>query len=139
MTFNRYVREVRDDGLVLYADGFPTRLCHDAAHRLASEAEQTFYWGDMDPRGVQIFALLEQAIAGLRPHPMNPELARTHGVTAAGDSRLANWPDREARSRPLRLSCPPKRLKRMRVTGILVLRRPAPLAALDALWLHLSA
>ena len=58
-TFNRYVREVRDDGLVLYADGFPTRFCRESACRLASGAEQAFHWRNIDPGGVRIFALLE--------------------------------------------------------------------------------
>lgn len=87
-TFNRYVREVRDDGFVLYAGGFPNKLCREAARRLASRAENAFHWGDIDPGGVRIFALLEQAVPGLRPHLMDPELARTHGVAAAGEASL---------------------------------------------------
>ena len=88
-TFNRYVREVDDDGLVLYAGGFPNRLCREAARRLASGANHAFHWGDIDPGGVRIFALLEQAVDGLRPHLMDAELARLHGAVAAGDPTLS--------------------------------------------------
>ena len=88
-TFNRYVREVDDDGLVLYAGGFPNRLCREVARRLAAGAEHAFHWGDIDPGGVRIFALLEQTVRGLRPHLMDADLARQHGAAAAGDPSLS--------------------------------------------------
>lgn len=88
-TFNRYVREIEDDGLILYAGGFPSRLCRAAVARLARAADVAVHWGDVDPGGVRIFSVLEQVVPNLLPHLMTEALARNHGVEAAGDPTLA--------------------------------------------------
>jgi Wadjet protein JetD, C-terminal len=86
-TFNRYVREVQDDGFVLYGGGYPTGACRVAAARLAAAADAAFHWGDIDSGGVRIFRVLEAVVEGLRPHLMTPEIARQRGREAGGGRR----------------------------------------------------
>lgn len=88
-TFHRYVRDVRDEGIVLYAGGFPSRSVREAAARLAVSADRILHWGDIDPGGVRIFRLMETVLPGLQPHLMDPRLAETHGREAEGDPSLA--------------------------------------------------
>lgn len=88
-SFNRHVREQRDEGFVLYTGGFPSAAVLRAAAVLASHVDGVWHWGDIDPGGVRIFALLEEALPGLKPHLMDPELAMTRGREADGEPALA--------------------------------------------------
>lgn len=88
-SFNRYVREIEDDGAVIYTGGFPSRPVLTAFADLAAAAGRVFHWGDIDPGGIRIFRTLERVVPGLRPHMMDPETARIHGREAAGEAALA--------------------------------------------------
>lgn len=94
-SFVRYVREVAssDDGLVIFAGGFPSRPTLNLIANLARAARApTFHWGDMDAGGVRIFHHIERRLATvgvtLLPHMMNAELLRRFGSTVPNASRL---------------------------------------------------
>lgn len=78
-SFNRHVREVRDDGLILYTGGFPSRAVQTVIVRLDNQLDRSvpfLHWGDIDPWGLRIFRHIEGLLArGLRPHLMTSHLA----------------------------------------------------------------
>ncbi|MCF8482232.1 MAG: DUF2220 domain-containing protein [Rhodospirillum sp.] len=82
-SFNRYVREVGDDGLVIYAGGFPSRSVTAAFRHLdrALPAEvPAFHWGDIDHHGYLIADFIERRLTRpLRHHMMEWERARERG------------------------------------------------------------
>ncbi len=86
-SFNHYVRRIRDDGIVLYTGGFPSRAVRACLDGLASSAAARapwYHWGDIDAGGVRIFRhiethLAERAGIALRPHLMTRELAERYG------------------------------------------------------------
>jgi len=85
-SFNRHVREVSDDGLIVYTGGFPSRAVQTVILRLDDQLDRSvpfLHWGDIDPWGLRIFRHIEGLLArGLRPHLMTSRLARA-GRSAA--------------------------------------------------------
>jgi hypothetical protein len=68
-SFNRYVREVEDRGLVVYTGGFPSRAVSLALRRLDALLPATvpaFHWGDIDRHGF----LIADCVAGLVSRPV---------------------------------------------------------------------
>lgn len=76
-TFNRYTREVQDDGWVLYTNGFPSRSWAPIFRELVEQAgPQTpvYHWGDIDVGGYRILVHMQAILArDLRPYCMTPE------------------------------------------------------------------
>lgn len=91
-SFNRYVREIDDDGLVLYTGGFPSAGVVSVLTWIVEHTDATvplYHWGDIDPGGLRIFRFLEEALARtLRPHLMDKPLAEKNGRIAQPDAAL---------------------------------------------------
>ena len=91
-SFNRYVREIDDDGLVLYTGGFASAgvigvFTWIAAH--TDDAVPLYHWGDIDPGGLRIFRYLEESLPrALHPHLMQRDLAEQYGRLAPADASL---------------------------------------------------
>jgi hypothetical protein len=88
-SFNRYVREIDDGGVVIYTGGFPSRPVLSTIKRLAACTSAVWHWGDIDPGGVRIFRTIERVVPGLQPHMMDSATARALGREAAGDTSLS--------------------------------------------------
>ncbi|MGE5155594.1 MAG: Wadjet anti-phage system protein JetD domain-containing protein [Bdellovibrio bacteriovorus] len=74
-SFQRHVREVRDQGVVIYTAGFPAPALVRVLGRLDQclPTDCPFYhWGDRDPGGLRIYAKVNSACPahGLSPHLM---------------------------------------------------------------------
>ncbi len=77
-SFHRHVREIEDDGLVVYTAGFPSPSLQSFLGMLnvvLPPSCPVFHWGDRDLGGLRIFAKLAEAYPGreLLPHLMNSE------------------------------------------------------------------
>ena len=88
-SFNRYVREIDDNGVVIYTGGFPSRPVLSTIKRLAACTSAVWHWGDIDPGGVRIFRTIERVVPGLKAHMMDSATARAFGREAAGDTSLS--------------------------------------------------
>lgn len=85
-SFVRHAREIArpDNGLIIYAGGFPSRPALATIRRLAGQARApTYHWGDMDGGGVRIFRHIERELAEdgvrLQPHMMDAQLLAAVG------------------------------------------------------------
>jgi hypothetical protein len=91
-SFNRYVREIKDNALVVYTGGFPSAAVMELLKLLLTMIgpEIAFYhWGDIDAGGLRIFRYLEETLARApRPHLMTRALAEAHGCPAECDASL---------------------------------------------------
>jgi len=91
-SFNRYVREINDSGLVLYTGGFASAGVIEILRWLLNNLEPSvpfFHWGDIDPGGLRIFRYLEEILPRApRPHLMDKSLAAAHGKPASRDPTL---------------------------------------------------
>ncbi len=89
-SFNRQVREIANDGLIVYTGGFPSRSVQTAIQRLDAELPESvpfFHWGDIDPWGLRIFHHIEGLLArSLRPHLMDRNVA-AGGAPVAGNAQ----------------------------------------------------
>lgn len=76
-SFNRYVREVEDAGIILYSGGFPALAALKAIRRMDALLPANvpfFHWGDVDADGVRILQHIARSIGRpLRPHLMGVE------------------------------------------------------------------
>lgn len=92
-SFQRYVRQIRDDSLIVFTSGFVSEPCASLLKRMVSAEIPWFHWGDIDAGGLSIFHWLETNVAHDRritPHLMSRALAQEHGTTPLGsDPRLA--------------------------------------------------
>ena len=88
-SFNRYVREIDDGGVVIYTGGFPSGPVLNTITRLAAHTDAVWHWGDIDPGGVRIFQTIERVVPGLQPHMMDSATARALGRETAGDTSLS--------------------------------------------------
>jgi hypothetical protein len=93
-SFNRQVREIGGDGLIVYVGGFPSAGVVSLLNRVLSTVRDDvpfFHWGDIDPGGLKIFRFLEEALPrGPRPHLMTRKLTEQFGKTGLADSGLAS-------------------------------------------------
>ncbi|MBB4265414.1 Wadjet anti-phage system protein JetD domain-containing protein [Roseospira visakhapatnamensis] len=65
-SFNRYVREVKDNGLVIYTGGFPSRsVAATFRHldRILPPSVPMFHWGDIDRHGHLIADVIERLLS----------------------------------------------------------------------------
>jgi hypothetical protein len=73
-SFNRYVRELDDAGIILYSGGFPALATLRAIRRMDALLPADvpfFHWGDVDADGVRILQHIARSIRRpLRPHLM---------------------------------------------------------------------
>lgn len=91
-SFNRYVREIDDNTLVIYTGGFASVGCVELLNALLSKAHDApfFHWGDIDPGGLRIFRFLEENLSRPpAPHLMARDLAETYGRAASADKSLS--------------------------------------------------
>jgi Uncharacterized protein conserved in bacteria C-term(DUF2220)/Uncharacterized protein conserved in bacteria N-term (DUF3322) len=91
-SFNRYVREIKDDALVVYTSGFPSAAVMELLKLLLTMIDPGvpfFHWGDIDAGGLRILHYLEVTLARApRPHLMTRALAETRGSPAERDASL---------------------------------------------------
>lgn len=75
-TFERYCREVADNGLVFYTNGFPSRawqLLYSKIEILLPSETPLYHWGDIDIGGYQILAFMDSLFnRSVTPYMMNP-------------------------------------------------------------------
>jgi hypothetical protein len=76
-TFNRYTREIQDNGWVIYTNGFPSRSWSSIFRVLVFQAGSSvpvYHWGDIDVGGYRILMHLQAILEiDLRPFRMLPE------------------------------------------------------------------
>ncbi|VIO79132.1 Wadjet anti-phage system protein JetD domain-containing protein [Bradyrhizobium ivorense] len=93
-SFNRQVREIEDDSLVVYTGGFPAAGVIELLAKVLATvpADVPFlHWGDVDGGGVRIFRYLEENLPrGPQPHLMTKALAEKSGQPADADPSLAS-------------------------------------------------
>ncbi len=75
-SFQRYVREVSDQGIVIYSAGFPSTSLLSVLRELDAKLGancQCFHWGDRDIGGIRIFNHISTAFEKhlLKPHLMS--------------------------------------------------------------------
>ncbi|WP_051677655.1 Wadjet anti-phage system protein JetD domain-containing protein [Bradyrhizobium sp. URHD0069] len=91
-SFNRQVREMGGEGLIVYLGGFPSAGVVSLLNRALSTIGDDvpfFHWGDIDPGGLKIFRFLEQVLPRRpRPHLMNRKLVEEFGKPAMTDNSL---------------------------------------------------
>ncbi len=64
-TFNRYVAEIDDNGIVLYTGGFPSpefRRIYQLLVRHLGSDRKVYHWGDIDEGGVKIMVCLQKSV-----------------------------------------------------------------------------
>jgi hypothetical protein len=75
-TFERYTREINDNGLVFYTNGFPSRtwqIIYQRIEKLLIVNIPFYHWGDIDVGGYNILAFMQSLFSrDLTPHLMNP-------------------------------------------------------------------
>lgn len=115
-SFNRYVREIDDEALVIYTGGFASAGVIELLKSVLARLDRSisfYHWGDIDPGGLRIFRFLEEALPrSPQPHLMSRSLAealgkpatpdRTLGTIAKSDSALAELADWLARGNAIR-------------------------------------
>jgi len=93
-SFNRQVREIESDGLIVYLGGFPSAGVVSLLERVLSEIGDDvpfFHWGDIDPGGLKIFRFLEETLPRRpRPHLMTRNLAEQFGGAQFRSAWLVN-------------------------------------------------
>ena len=91
-SFNRYVRETGDDGLIVYAAGYPSRATITFLQHLDDALDPAvafFHWGDIEEGGLQAFRVIESALRRpLNPHAMDIESAIKLGSPTENKPRL---------------------------------------------------
>lgn len=82
-TFNRYTREIQDNGWVVYTNGFPSRSWTPVFRSLANQAGVTtpiFHWGDVDIGGYRILMHMQAILnIDIKPFRMLPEVGQGTG------------------------------------------------------------
>lgn len=78
-SFNLFTRRIRDNGVVVFTNGFPNRTWLSAYKKLVNEAPATcnvYHWGDFDVGGLRILTLLQRELGGrlIQPHLMSRTL-----------------------------------------------------------------
>ncbi|MCG9678967.1 Wadjet anti-phage system protein JetD domain-containing protein [Vibrio sp. Isolate24] len=107
-TFERYCREVTDNGLVFYTNGFPSRgwqSLYSKLETLLPPETPIFHWGDIDVGGYQILAFMDSLFSrAIMPYMMNPiELVSSSERTVSREklvkslNKISRGPIRELR------------------------------------------
>jgi hypothetical protein len=91
-SFNRYVREISDGGLVIYTGGYPSHAVGAFIAKMSKSVEYDvpwFHWGDIDADGILILdkiSLLSNR--PVTPHLMSPDIAAEKGQLAPASRKL---------------------------------------------------
>lgn len=105
-SFNRYVHEVKDTGLVMYTNGFPSPSLSSLISMVDAALPEDvlfYHWGDIDGGGLMIFRKVEELSQHhvLAPHLMSFEILSRYGkvteskpshslkAIASSDSRIS--------------------------------------------------
>lgn len=68
-SFERYCREIKDNGIIIFTSGFPSRAWVSLIKDLtARSGAPVYHWGDIDVGGFKILSYLSRALA----HPIFP-------------------------------------------------------------------
>lgn len=91
-SFNRYAREISDNGLIIYTGGYPSHAVGAFIREMAVATDPTipwFHWGDIDADGLLILDKIS-ALSGREvvPHLMTVEIAMSKGGATPGASKL---------------------------------------------------
>ncbi|WP_429034271.1 MULTISPECIES: Wadjet anti-phage system protein JetD domain-containing protein [unclassified Bradyrhizobium] len=82
-SFNRQVREIESDGLIVCLGGFPAAGVIALLDRVLAGIQGTvpfLHWGDIDSGELRIFRLLEEVLPRRpTPHLMTQQLAESAG------------------------------------------------------------
>ena len=95
-SFQRHVREIEDDGIVIYSAGFPspalTHVLNWLDHTLPNGCP-CFHWGDRDIGGIRIFSHVEKSLPAHRvlPHLMFDENQNDRQFEAAAVKLLEKY------------------------------------------------
>jgi hypothetical protein len=93
-SFNRQVREIESDGLVVYLGGFPAAGVIALLDHVLAGIPGTvpfLHWGDIDSGGLRIFRFLEDVLPRRpTPHLMTQQLAESAGQPTAPDPSLVS-------------------------------------------------
>lgn len=85
-SFNLYVRQIKDNGLVIYTGGYPSTAVAGFISHISSQLDDNvpwYHWGDIDMAGLMILKKVEAAAGrGVVPHLMTVELAQERGEKA---------------------------------------------------------
>lgn len=82
-TFNRYTREITDDGWVVYTNGFPSRTWAPVFRDLVAQSlpdTPVYHWGDIDTGGYRILVHM-QTILGIDLQPFRMLPATSPAIT----------------------------------------------------------
>jgi hypothetical protein len=87
-TFNRYVAEIDDNGIVLYTGGFPSpefRRIYQLLVRHLDSDLNVYHWGDIDEGGVKIMVCLQKSVeVQIRHHLMGKAEIGKYGQKSKG-------------------------------------------------------
>ncbi len=93
-SFNRQVREIESDGLIVYLGGFPAAGVIALLDRVLAGIPSSvpfLHWGDIDNGGLRIFRLLEEVLPRRpTPHLMTQQLAEIAGQPTTPDPSLVS-------------------------------------------------
>lgn len=92
-SFVRYCQEVKDDGLVIYTNGFPTPSIQLLISRLSDSLDSgsaIYHWGDSDVRGIEILGLIQELCSSreVNAHMMDREPWRASGLLTASEEAV---------------------------------------------------
>lgn len=75
-TYERYTREIDDDGLIFYTNGFPSKTWQKLYRNLQNKLHNSikfYHWGDIDIGGYNILRFMQSLFdCDLHPHNMDP-------------------------------------------------------------------
>lgn len=104
-TFERYCREIVDNGLVFYTNGFPSRTwqsLYSKIERLLPPETPIYHWGDIDIGGYQILAFMASLFnRSLHPYMMNPTKFTVRSEKIISKDKLIKCLDK-VNSKPIR-------------------------------------
>ena len=85
-SFNLYVRQIKDDGLVIYTGGYPSTVVAGFMSHIGSQMNKNvpwYHWGDIDMPGLMILKKVKEATGrDVIPHLMTAQLAQERGEKA---------------------------------------------------------
>ncbi|BCL73713.1 hypothetical protein TUMSATVNIG1_56960 (plasmid) [Vibrio nigripulchritudo] len=104
-TFERYCREVADNGLVFYTNGFPSRAWQSLYSKIETSLPPEtpiFHWGDIDVGGYQILAFMDSLFSrAVTPYMMNPSELVSSSEKTVNKDKLVKSLDK-VRTGPIR-------------------------------------
>ena len=95
-SFQRHVREIDDDGVVIYTAGFPSpSLCHviRTLDRVLPPGCHFFHWGDRDVGGIRIFSHIENSLDEhrLQQHLMTLDYPESRSFASQERREIENY------------------------------------------------